>query len=900
MKKKLLSIVALASLLVLGGCGDKTSNPTDTTDTTKQTESSKASETAKGSETPVSTDTGKESASSSESESASESTSEPAEKTAAERHQDYLDNYTNAKASITIQGKVIHSVSYSGSETCNIAIQEGKYGYWMNNVPKTSVEVGKSYVFTGFGSAKKYPSLNMKNGTVTATEDIDAPVLTLGDETNAFTDSQDAYVTIPADGVVITSAETGKYGFKIGENTYYVSYNTNTLEAAAIGEKLATLGVGCKVTKLTGIWYAKDTETGAETIQIYDPNEIEFSIPTAESVTISAADDATEVQATGTLQLSAVVNPAAANQEVVWSSEHEDIATVDASGLVTGVAIGTTKIFATAKGTDVKGEYSLTVTAAPSVPVSSITLTAEDGKTGADIGETVQLTSAVLPENSMQSVTYTSSNTSIATVDSTGLVTFVGDGDVTITAHATDDSGVTGSINLTTVVANLKTASEIGEAVASLSNNTLTSEVYGFRGVVSAFKDEKNFIIRDATGVIQGYDVSTSKLPEGLKAGDVVLVKAKFCKYNKLIELTDKGLTSIVISSKTVDGVSTTAVEKTKDEISSLISASSFSTGDYVKFNNAKLFASGTYTNFNMEGTELKLSPTYLNGLTVDKGVWGTFTGYFVTPTSLWVDSFTPNATEAPTSVTVTGNTTVNAGKSISLKATVTSETAAAYTNINENVTWSIANKDETVTDDLATIDDNGTLTAGEKAGTVVVTATSAADNAIKGTLEVTIETSDTPVTTKSYALVKDASKLAAGDTVVFAYNAGTKSFGLGSFTTKYYDKVSVSVENDTIEETENLVELTVANGSEDGSYSFFDGTGYLSYTGTKNTMYQDKAISITTSFTLTIDESTGVAKAVSCNDSTYRIQYNTGSPRFACYNGSQKDISIFKLVTTA
>ncbi len=787
MKKKLLSIVALASLLVLGGCGDKTSNPTDTTDTTKQTESSKASETAKGSETPVTSDTGKESASSSESESASESTSEPAEKTAAERHQDYLDNYKDKTASITIQGKVIHYVSYSGSETCNIAIQEGKYGYWMNNVPKTSVEVGKSYVFTGFGSAKKYPSLNMTGGTITATEDIDAPVLTLGDETNVFADSQDAYVTIPADGVVITSAETGKYGFKIGENTYYVSYNTNTLEAAAIGEKLATLGVGCKVTKLTGIWYAEDTETGADTIQICDSNEIEFSIPAAENVTISAADDATEVQATGTLQLSAVVNPAAANQEVVWSSEHEDIATVDANGLVTGVAIGTTKIFATAKGTDVKGEYSLTVTAAPSVPVSSITLTAEDGKTGADIGETVQLTSAVLPENSMQSVTYTSSNTSIATVDSTGLVTFVGDGDVTITAHATDDSGVTGSISLSTVIANLKTAKEIVDIVTPLADNKAT-DVYSLRGVVSAFKDEKNFIIRDATGLVQGYYINASKLPEGLKAGDVVLVKAKFCKYGTLVEITDSNLVSIIISSKTVEGVATTATKKTAAEMKAMPDTAAFSAGEYIEFDNTKAYENGNFINANVEGAELKISLYGINGFKIETGVWGTFKGYFINTTSkgittIWVDSFTPNATEAPTSVTVTGNTTVNAGKSISLKATVAS--ATAYANTNENVTWSVANKDETVTDDLATIDASGTLTAGEATGTVVVSATSAADNTIKGTLEVTITAAEPDDPNKALASYSFANT-----------GSNNKEFSTSEFNTLFSTTINTSYEN--------------------------------------------------------------------------------------------------------
>lgn len=357
MKKKLLSIVALASLMVLGGCGNKESaNPTTpkpTETTNKTTEGPKPTETSKPTENLP---------------------TEPVVKDAATRHKEYLENYGDKTKSITIQGKVVHAVSYPGKEgaenpNCNIAIQEGKYGYWMNNVPKASIEIGKSYVFTGVGSAKKYPSLNMKDGTITATDDIEATPLILGDAANNFQDSKDAYATIPEGGVVITSADQDahKYGFMIGEKEFFVSYNASVTQAEALSEKVATLNVGSKVTKLSGTWYAEDT------INLCNPNEIEFTpaaLPTATGVTITAVGDATEVQATKTLQLTAVVAPAGANQKVVWTSEKEDIATVSATGLVTGVKVGTTKIFATAEGTEIKGEYSITVTAAPSEPVT--------------------------------------------------------------------------------------------------------------------------------------------------------------------------------------------------------------------------------------------------------------------------------------------------------------------------------------------------------------------------------------------------------------------------------------------------------------------------------------------------------------------------------------------------
>ncbi len=46
-----------------------------------------------------------------------------------------------------------------------------------------------------------------------------------------------------------------------------------------------------------------------------------------------------------TIQLSATISPTdASNQNVVWTSEDENIATVSESGLVTGVAVGTTKV----------------------------------------------------------------------------------------------------------------------------------------------------------------------------------------------------------------------------------------------------------------------------------------------------------------------------------------------------------------------------------------------------------------------------------------------------------------------------------------------------------------------------------------------------------------------------
>ena len=85
-----------------------------------------------------------------------------------------------------------------------------------------------------------------------------------------------------------------------------------------------------------------------------------------ESVTVTGT--ATEIMAGQFMNVSATVLPERAADDVVWSSSDPSIATVDENGVVTGVKAGTVKIIATTPEVEtVKGEYEITVTAAPEV-----------------------------------------------------------------------------------------------------------------------------------------------------------------------------------------------------------------------------------------------------------------------------------------------------------------------------------------------------------------------------------------------------------------------------------------------------------------------------------------------------------------------------------------------------
>ena len=149
-----------------------------------------------------------------------------------------------------------------------------------------------------------------------------------------------------------------------------------------------------------------------------------------------------------TLQLSANVLPAnATNKSVNWSTSDSSIATVDANGLVTGKAVGSVTITATSvSNPSVKGTASIAVSNT-SIPVTGVTISDKSFTLVKDATKT--LTATVSPANaSNKNVTWSSSNTSVATVSSSGVVTGVSAGNATITV-TTVDGGKTDTANVT-------------------------------------------------------------------------------------------------------------------------------------------------------------------------------------------------------------------------------------------------------------------------------------------------------------------------------------------------------------------------------------------------------------------------------------------------------------------
>lgn len=150
----------------------------------------------------------------------------------------------------------------------------------------------------------------------------------------------------------------------------------------------------------------------------------------------------TSVLAGATVQLRAdpvdATGTAVPGRPVIWASSANAIATVTSTGLVTGVAPGTSSVTATVDG--VTGTTLVTVTP---LPVATVTVSPNAGTLVA--GQTLQLSattaSATGQTLSGRVVTWTSSSSTLATVSSTGLVTGVAAGVVTITATSEGRSG---------------------------------------------------------------------------------------------------------------------------------------------------------------------------------------------------------------------------------------------------------------------------------------------------------------------------------------------------------------------------------------------------------------------------------------------------------------------------
>lgn len=208
---------------------------------------------------------------------------------------------------------------------------------------------------------------------------------------------------------------------------------TSSSNAVTVGDKIkaGTKGQMATLTLKAG--------TTTKTIKVYTTDET-GKIPT-QAVVLNKTFVTLNPGKTEQLKITYLPDYATASIGTVkWTSSNEAVVTVDAAGKLTAKAAG--KAIITAITSD--GNVMYCIVTVENIKVSKITITTTTSNKIAT-GKKVTLKAAVTPSNAYnKGVTWKSSNTKVATVSSSGVVTTkkkMGGKTVTITATAKDGSG---------------------------------------------------------------------------------------------------------------------------------------------------------------------------------------------------------------------------------------------------------------------------------------------------------------------------------------------------------------------------------------------------------------------------------------------------------------------------
>lgn len=150
----------------------------------------------------------------------------------------------------------------------------------------------------------------------------------------------------------------------------------------------------------------------------------------------------TIIRAGSTVQLRSSVT-GTTNKDVTYSSSDESIATVSDRGVVTGLKAGEVTITVSLV-IEPLCRATIDITVEQAVTPTSITIDSVDAVQWA--GQTLQLNATVTPDEAYAIVNWTSDNEDVATVDENGLVTFIEEGEVGITATSAMDATVSDNV----------------------------------------------------------------------------------------------------------------------------------------------------------------------------------------------------------------------------------------------------------------------------------------------------------------------------------------------------------------------------------------------------------------------------------------------------------------------
>ena len=138
-------------------------------------------------------------------------------------------------------------------------------------------------------------------------------------------------------------------------------------------------------------------------------------------------------------------------------------------------------------------------------------------------------------------------------------------------------------------------------------------------------------------------------------------------------------------------------------------------------------------------------------------------------------------------------------------------------------------------------------------------------------------------------------SSLNAGDEVLIVYRSGSLALGSISANGNYRMPADVTIDGSTIPSPGSATVLKLEAGATSGTWSFNDVGKYLCSASSGNNLQNTTEKNDFSSWSISIDSSGNADIKAQKGTSPY-IRYNTGSPRFSCYNSNtnQQSVSIY------
>ena len=464
-------------------------------------------------------------------------------------------------------------------------------------------------------------------------------------------------------------------------------------------------------------------------IKAFTDNETQTPVVEVESVSLNKSEMTLTEGESETL--AATVTPDnAENKSIKWSSNNEAVATVDANGTVTAKSAGTAVI--TATSTNGKSAGCTVTVEKKQIPVTEVRLS--ESTVGIVEGSTYKLTATVLPENTTdsKSVSWSSSNSEVATVDANGTVTAKRAGTAVITATSTNgkSAGCTVTVSKKEIPITEISLDKSSATLTEGETTTLTATVLPENTTYGKSVKWSSSNVAVATVDIMGKVTAKS-------AGTAIITAISENGKTASCTITvNKKDTNITITEVRLNKSTETLTEGDKTTLTATVLPENTTDSKNVSWSSsnsevATVDANGTVT-AKRAGTAI-ITATSENGKTASCTV--TVSRKEIPITEISLDKSSATLTE---------------GETTTIVATVLPEN----TTDSKSVSWRSSNSE------VATVDANGTVTA-KRAGTAIITATST--NGKTAGCTVTVSKKEIPIT--EISLDKSSATLTEGET---------------------------------------------------------------------------------------------------------------------------------------